>query len=152
MADTMKIKNSLLALFLLISGLFIMPSYALAATAENEEQKRNICGGANLSLSKGGDRADGFNRSCDKQPKDGTGDPSNDIERLVQTIVDILSVVVGIVAVFMIIIGGFRFITSGGDSARVTSAKNAIMYAIVGLIVVALAQFIVRFILSKTPS
>jgi hypothetical protein len=50
----------------------------------------------------------------------------------------------------MIIWGGLKYITSGGDSGNVTGAKNTILYAIIGLIIVALAQFIVRFVLSKT--
>jgi hypothetical protein len=54
------------------------------------------------------------------------------------------------VAVVMIIIGGLKYITSGGDSGNVTGAKNTILYAIIGLVIVALAQFIVRFVLSKT--
>jgi hypothetical protein len=54
------------------------------------------------------------------------------------------------VAVIMIIYGGFRYITSGGDSNRVGSAKNTLIYAIIGLIIVALAQLIVHFVLSTT--
>jgi hypothetical protein len=56
---------------------------------------------------------------------------------------------VGIVAVIMIIVGGLRYITSGGNDASVTSAKNTILYAIIGLVIVALAQVLVRFTLSK---
>jgi hypothetical protein len=51
--------------------------------------------------------------------------------------------------VIMIIVGGFRYITSGGNDASVTAAKNTILYAIIGLVVVALAQIIVRFTLGK---
>jgi len=58
-------------------------------------------------------------------------------------------VIVGIAAVIMIIVGGFRYITSGGNDASVTSAKNTILYAVIGLIVVALSQLIVRFVLGK---
>jgi hypothetical protein len=71
---------------------------------------------------------------------------------LVRKIINILSVIVGVIAVIMIIIGGLRYITSGGDSGNVSSAKNTIIYAIVGLVIVALAQFIVRFVLSNTNS
>ncbi len=53
------------------------------------------------------------------------------------------------VAVIMIIVGGLRYITSGGSDTSVTSAKNTILYAIIGLIIVALAQIMVRFVLSK---
>ncbi len=71
------------------------------------------------------------------------------VNNLVTQIINIFSVVVGIVAVLMIVYGGFRYITSGGDSTNVTNAKNTILYAIIGLVIVALAQFIVKFILSK---
>ncbi len=52
----------------------------------------------------------------------------------------------------MIIYGGFRYITSGGDSGRVGNAKNVLIYAVVGLIIVALAQIIVRFVLTQTST
>jgi hypothetical protein len=62
----------------------------------------------------------------------------------------IISVVVGIVAVIMIIYAGFRYVTSGGKDDSVKGAKNTILYAVIGLVVVALAQIIVHFVLSKT--
>jgi hypothetical protein len=49
----------------------------------------------------------------------------------------------------MIVVGGFRYVTSAGDSTKVGSAKNTILYALIGLIIVALAQIVVRFVLSK---
>jgi hypothetical protein len=49
----------------------------------------------------------------------------------------------------MIIIGGFRYITAGGDSNNVSAAKNTIIYAIIGLVIVAFAQIIVQFVLNK---
>jgi len=60
--------------------------------------------------------------------------------------------VVGIVSVIMIIYGGFKYISSGGDSGNVQSAKNTIIYAVIGLVVVAMAQFIVQFVLNKVIS
>lgn len=73
----------------------------------------------------------------------------NDLNALATKVVNILSVIVGIIAVIMIIFGGFRYITSGGDSSNVSSAKNTLIYAIVGLVIVALAQFIVHFVLAS---
>lgn len=78
---------------------------------------------------------------------DGSSDKLTDI---IKVVINILSVVVGVVAVIMIIFGGLKYITSGGDSSNVSSAKNTIIYAIVGLVIVALAQFIVRFVLDKS--
>ena len=51
------------------------------------------------------------------------------------TVANILLFLVGAVAVIMLIIGGIRYTLSGGDSGAVTSAKNTILYAIIGLIV-----------------
>ncbi|HET7827358.1 MAG TPA: pilin [Candidatus Saccharimonadales bacterium] len=74
------------------------------------------------------------------------------LQGTVTTVVNILSVVVGIVAVIMIIVAGFRYVTSGGKQESVTGAKNTILYAVIGLVVVALAQVIVRFVLTRTTS
>jgi hypothetical protein len=75
--------------------------------------------------------------------------PTDKVNKTITLIINIFSIVVGIVAVIMIVLGGLKYITSGGDSNNVTSAKNTILYAVVGLVVVALAQFIVRFVLGK---
>ena len=69
--------------------------------------------------------------------------------KLIGNIINIFSLVVGIVAVLMIIIGGFRYITSGGNDGNVGNAKNTILYAVIGLVIVALAQIIVRFVLNR---
>ena len=74
---------------------------------------------------------------------------NNKLNDIVKLVINIFSLVVGIVAIIMIIVGGLKYITSSGDSGNVQSAKNTILYAIIGLVVVALAQFIVRFVLSK---
>jgi cytochrome bd-type quinol oxidase subunit 2 len=77
---------------------------------------------------------------------------SSNLNNVITDIVNIFSVIVGIVSVIMIIYGGFRYVTSGGDSGNVSSAKNTIIYAVIGLVVVALAQFIVQFVLDKVTT
>ena len=86
----------------------------------------------------------GSNATCTKNSGNGTS-----LNSVVKAIINVLSIVIGIVAVIMIMVGGFRYITSGGDSNNITSAKNTILYAIVGLVVVALAQALVQFVLNK---
>ena len=71
------------------------------------------------------------------------------LNAVVSDVINILSVVVGIVAVIMIIVAGFKYVTSGGDSSSISSAKNTLTYAIVGIVIVALAQSIVYFVLDK---
>ena len=80
------------------------------------------------------------------------GDTGTNFSALLKKIINIFSVIVGVIAVIMIIIGGLKYITSGGESSNVSGAKNTIIYAIVGLIIVALAQFIVRFVLGNTSN
>lgn len=71
------------------------------------------------------------------------------INNVLETLLNVLSAVVGLVAVVMIIISGFKFTTSGGDSQKVASAKSALIYAIIGLIIVALSQVIVQFVIGN---
>lgn len=79
----------------------------------------------------------------------GTEDPEDAVNTIITTVINIFSLVVGVISVVMIIIGGLKYITSGGDSGNVSGAKNTILYAIIGLVVVALAQVIVRFVLQR---
>ncbi|HXH04806.1 MAG TPA: hypothetical protein VNI82_00045 [Candidatus Nitrosotenuis sp.] len=70
--------------------------------------------------------------------------PAGVFTKIINTII----FVIGAVAVIMVVIGGFRYVVSNGDSSSVTSAKNTILYAIVGLIVAMLAYAIVNFVIS----
>ena len=76
----------------------------------------------------------------------------NGVQSILKEAVNIFSLVVGIVAVVMIIVGGFKYITSGGESSKVSGAQSTILYAIVGLVVVVLAQLIVHFVLNKAAT
>lgn len=55
---------------------------------------------------------------------------------------------VGIISVIMLVWGGIRYIISGGDSKKVTDAKNTVLYAIIGLVISVLAYAIVNFVLN----
>lgn len=79
-----------------------------------------------------------------------TQDTTGGFNKVLTKIINIFSVIVGVIAVIMIIVGGFRYIVSGGKQESVTGAKNTILYALIGLIIVAVAQIIVRFVLKNT--
>jgi len=55
----------------------------------------------------------------------------------------------GVVAVISIIVGGFLYTTSNGDASKVKTAKDVILYAVVGLVVVAMAFTITGFVIGK---
>jgi hypothetical protein len=126
-----------LSLLLVFTPAVLMGAQVQAADTIQD----NLCAGANLNI----------NSSCksggitDQQAADR-------INNIIRLVINIFSILVGVVAVIMIIIGGLKYITSGGDSSNVTGAKNTILYAVVGLVVVAMAQFIVRFVLTKVNS
>lgn len=73
-----------------------------------------------------------------------------DLSKIIKAVLYILSALAGIAAVIMIIVSGLRYITSGGDAQAVSGAKRSLIYAIVGLVVVAVAQILVKFVLSNT--
>lgn len=75
--------------------------------------------------------------------KAGSSDSASSIAR---NIVSILLWAIGAVAVIMIIIGGFKYVTSNGDSNSIQSAKNTILYSAIGLAVAILGQAIVVFV------
>lgn len=74
---------------------------------------------------------------------------SKSLTAFIKDIVNILLFILGTIAVLVIIIGGIRYATSGGDSNQITGAKNTILYAIIGLVVALMAFAIVNFVLNS---
>lgn len=66
-----------------------------------------------------------------------------------QTVSNVLLFIIGAVSVIMLIIGGIRYTVSQGDSSAVTSAKNTILYSIIGLVVAILAYAAVNFVITS---
>lgn len=65
----------------------------------------------------------------------------------VQFIINILLVLVGLAAAVMLIVGGVQYITSRGDDTKAEEAKNTILYAVMGLIVIGLSAAIVNYVI-----
>ncbi len=137
-----KLRNAIIALVSVAT--LMAPAVLLPATVGALDQVQNgLCQGTNLSVD-----INNTTTPCDTQSTQGTS--TNDrVNRVITLVINILSLIVGVVAVIMIIVGGLKYVLSSGDSGNVTGAKNTIIFAIVGLVIVALAQFIVRFVLAK---
>ncbi|HEY5550157.1 MAG TPA: pilin [Candidatus Saccharimonadales bacterium] len=117
---------------------------AVSVSAQGADIQNSTCTGADtLQVPPGGTAGSG----CGAITTD-----EGSFNRLLTRIINVISVIVGVVAVIMIIYGGFRYITSGGSPEKVTGAKNTILYGLIGLIIVALAQIIVRFVLKQVSS
>ena len=79
----------------------------------------------------------------------GTSSTPNSLSSVLTTVTNILLFLMGAVSVIMLIIGGFRYVTSQGDQTQVQSAKNTILYSIVGIVVAILAYAAVNFVISS---
>ncbi|HET7640351.1 MAG TPA: pilin [Ktedonobacteraceae bacterium] len=122
---------TVLASLSLAFGLIAVQVPGLVAAADNTA-KQQVCDG--IGAVSNGD-------SCTTG-----GGTLNDI---IAVVVNLLSAIIGVIAVIMLIFAGYRYITSGGDSSKVTSAKNTLVYALIGLVVVAMSQFIVKFVIQR---
>jgi hypothetical protein len=110
----------------LLTPLALSPAYASADAFSSSEAKNQACSGINGCTS------------------------SQSLDKVIKAVLNILSAVAGVAAVIMIMISGFKYITSGGDGGKVSSAKTTLVYAIIGIIVVAMSQFIAQFVISKS--
>ncbi len=119
-----KMKIGLLSLMALVGIAAAVPAYVSAAPADSIRNGVNAVGG---------------NEQQNQRP----------LAQIVREVVNVVLFVLGAVAVIMIIIGGFRYVVSGGDSSSVTAAKNTIFYAVIGLIIAILAYAIVNFVVNS---
>lgn len=84
---------------------------------------------------------------CDDCPENLFGDTG-----VFKQITNVVLYIVGVIAVIMLIIGGIKYVVSGGDAKKVTDAKNTVLYAIIGLVIAFLAFAIVNFVITTLPS
>lgn len=82
----------------------------------------------------------------------GNSDANNGTDPVISTIktaIRILSYLIGIAAVITIVVSGFRIVMSEGKSENLNSARSAIIFAVVGIIIAIIAQLIIAFVLDK---
>ncbi len=67
----------------------------------------------------------------------------------IQTLINVLLFILGAISVVMIVLGGIRYTTSNGEASSLKSAKDTVLYAVVGLVVALMAYAIVNFVLTS---
>lgn len=97
--------------------------------------------------------ADLFGKACDGANKNTAvcqnkdeGASKEQAANQVQEVINLILFALGIIAVIMIIYGGFRFVLANGDPGQVKTARETIMYAVIGLVVAILSYTIVNFV------
>jgi hypothetical protein len=136
----MKKLQQLTAAFLLMISL-VATSVFIAPTASAVDPREQACIGAGGKWTPAAPPAPA---KCSS----GTAG-TNELSPIIKSIVNVLLFVIGAAAVIMIIIGGMRYVLSGGDAAGTKGAKDTIIYAIIGLIVAFLAYALVNFVLTS---
>lgn len=121
-----KILKYVLPVILILVGVFMMMPETVSA----------------LTLQEGAEAA-----RCDGCPANLFGDTG-----VFKKVTNTILYIVGIIAVVMLIIGGIKYVVSGGDSKKVTDAKNTVLYAIIGLVIAFLAFAIVNFVITALPN
>lgn len=124
-----------------VTGISLLLTPALApAVAHAQDISGSLCQGTQSNFNISGTP----DSSCANDTN-----ASTTISSILAKVINVLSVIVGVIAVIMIIVGGLKYITSGGESGNISGAKNTIVYALIGLVIVALAQVLVHFVLAK---
>ena len=118
----------------ILTGLMVIPLMAVGVLGIS-----STAGATTMTLGDG----IGSSKGSDV-PEELTGDGG-----IFTTVVNILLFLIGAVSVIMLIYGGIRYTTSGGNSTAVTSAKNTIMYSVVGLVIAILAYALVNFVVAQ---
>jgi len=139
-----KLKTLIISLSLLLSftaPVVLATPSAMAADINSDNIHNSLCNGSNINITNPGTTAQ--TNTC---PADANG---SNLQTLLTKVINVLSVLVGAIAVIMIIIAGFRYVTSAGNEQGVGAAKKTILYALIGLVIVALSQLIVHFVLNN---
>ncbi|MEZ6330416.1 MAG: hypothetical protein R3B12_00110 [Candidatus Saccharimonadales bacterium] len=123
---------------LFATALLFLTISPLAMAASATEDLTEVCkNNPSSSLCKG------YDKGSDADPGD------NAILVLIKRIINILSFVAGALAVFMVIFGGFKYITSAGEPQKAATGRQTILYSLVGLVVVVLANRLILFAIAK---
>lgn len=123
-----KIKSLVLSAVLVL-GLSAVPLFAIATTVNAQDK-------AAQQIKKGVQQSGG--------DKNKTSLPA-----FIENITNILLFLVGVIAVIAIVISGLRFVTANGNQDQISSARNGIIYAVIGIAVAIMAYAIVRFVVNS---
>jgi len=137
------VKKSLQALLLVPAiALGVSGVVSFVSTPAAHAQAATCTSGATGGLAGGAGCAKGNDQQTDLFGQNG----------IFKTITNVLLFIIGAISVIMLIIGGIRYVVSGGDSGAVTSAKNTILYAVVGVVISILAYALVNFVIGSFAS
>lgn len=125
--------------FLCLPLLTLLISFSLVAPVAAVDVFQGTCGAGNTST------------LCTEAGKAATKADNGlfGVNGILNKASNFLLIIIGIAAVFMIMIGGIQYVLSSGDPQRVNKAKDMIIYALVGIVVALIARGIVVFVINR---
>ncbi len=135
-----KITSAVSALVLVFGLAAVVPA---TSSADTNNLQNQVCNGM-TTIFTGDPDAGGDGAACTSEAG-GNGA----LAKTINNVINLFSMIVGAASVIMIIYGGFKYITSGGNDDNTKDAKNTILYALIGLVIVLVSQTIVKFVFSK---
>jgi hypothetical protein len=115
-----------------------------------------VCPSGNLAEDDGTCSVSPFAQACQGNAStastcktDGTKNPVSGKDGVIFKAINIFSIIIGIASVIMILFGGLRYVISNGDSNGISTAKNTILYAVIGIVVFLLSRGILAFVINK---
>lgn len=128
--------------FILLLGAFSLASPVVHAI-EILPDKQGVCSDKTAT----GAKPDICNDNLSKS--DDSSNPILGKNGILTTGIKIFTLVLGIVTVFVLMINGVRMMTAAGDPNSINSARNGVIYALIGLVIAFSAQMLVTFVLNK---
>ena len=131
----------------LLAGALLLPVMVLGASFFTTalQPAPAVLAAFDKGMMDGANSAQGKNQQGDAATLFGEGGEGG----IFRTITNVLLFLIGAISVIMLIVGGIRYVVSGGDQSAVQGAKNTILYAIVGVVVAILAFAVVNFVITS---
>ncbi len=131
----------------LVSSFCLLAVFAPSTSAFDPFQPTATGGGGTDNTVCG--QTNGQNQQSSVCVADGEENPITSPNGWINKIANIIAFIAGVAAIVVIMVGGFEYVRSGGESSKVSKAKNTILFAVVGLIVVVLARAAVSLAITK---
>lgn len=133
----------------LSGSVFAKTSKSAAGNANAGSSNNSGSGGSNGICPPGSKNPGAANiAACNIDSAHNNDDLISDTNKIINVVLGVL----GVVAVGVVIYGGFLFLTAQGDPGRIKKGKDSITWGIIGLIIALLSWSIINFVLSSTMS
>lgn len=128
-----RLRHLVLSITLLLGS--FAPAAVTVGTAYAQTGRDAICAGVNTET--------GGTATCN-----GAG-AGTAISNVIRVALRIFQAIIGVISIFVMLLAGLNYIMSGGDSGKTKTAKDRILYATIGLVVVGLAEVIIAFVINR---